>query len=67
MQKKALLKYMYGMGLGIVMPVTIAMLMLGKLGNLFGNSKVVCNYSCVFAKRNYRVLVGVYVCVCVCV
>ena len=26
-----------------------------------------CNYSCVFGKRNYRVLVRVSVCVCVCV
>ena len=25
-----------------------------------------CHYSCVFGKRNYRVLVRVSVCVCVC-
>ena len=25
------------------------------------------NYSCVFGKRNYRVLIRVFVCVCVCV
>ena len=29
--------------------------------------KHVLNYSCVFGKRNYRVLVRVSVCVCVCV
>ena len=33
------------------------------------NSRIVhtCNYSCVFGKRNYRVLVRVCVCVCLCV
>ena len=36
---------------------------IGFSENLF----LVCYYSCVFGKRNYRVLVRVSVCVCLCV
>ena len=39
------------------------------MGLCIKTSKNIChdNYSCVFGKRNYRVLVRVCVCVCVCV
>ena len=38
-----------------------------RLGKTDQRNIVKCYYSCVFGKRNYRVLVRVSVCVCVCV
>ena len=35
------------------------------LGTCKAHVSMLCNYSCVFGKRNYRVLVRVSVCVCV--